>query len=80
MNADNLMLAAFVVFILLVGWRMRERWAEGEEKTLGPDGGRLARVRKWWAIVQLVVLGGLAVYMVPLLWADFRAVGERDTV
>lgn len=68
MNSDTVILAAFGLFVLLVVFRSRPN------RTV-PDGGKpgkVSRFRSVWAIVRLVVLGGLMVYMVPVLWRDFR--------
>ena len=83
MNGDILILAAFAVFVVLLVWRMKERFADlqrQEEQAPLEEKSRLARIRKGWRVSQLVVLGGLAIYMVPFLWADFHHLGQREMV
>ena len=83
MNGDILILAAFAVFVVLLVWRMKERFADlqrQEEQAPLEEKSRLARIRKGWRVIQLVVLGGLAIYMVPFLWAHFHHLGQPEMV
>lgn len=83
MNGDTLILAAFVVFVLLLGWRVKARYAElqeREQQAPPEERGRFAHARKWWKAIQLLVLCGLLAYMVPFLWSDFHHLEEQKTI
>ena len=83
MNLDTLMSVAFGIFIVLLIWRMRERLKENSEKQeckTDENKSGWANFRKWWRIVQLVILCGLLFYMMPLLWKDFQFFEERDSI
>lgn len=78
MSGDTLILAAFCVFVLLLGMRMRQRYAEW--KKAGHEGrldAKESRLRSIITILQLLVLGGLMIYMIPVLIRDFsQPIGE----
>lgn len=81
MNLDILISVAFGIFIVLLVWRMRERLKENSENQnykVNEEESGWASFRKWWMIVQLIVLCGLLFYMVPLLWKDFQSLEERN--
>lgn len=83
MNLDTLMLVAFGIFIVLLVWRARERLKEGSENheyKINKTKSVWDIPRKWWMIVQVVILSGLLFYMLPLLWKDFQLLEECDVV
>lgn len=71
MSGDTIIFIAFCLFILLLGSRFRQRISESK-------GGRpeMKRRVRFFSIIQLVVLGGLMIYMVPLLIRDFSGPGQ----
>ncbi len=72
MERDEVILGAFCLFVLLLGIRQRlHRTGQGQDQT--EDGSRFRLV---FRIAGLVVLGGLIIYMVPVLWRDFRMFGQ----
>lgn len=72
MSGDTLILGAFCIFILLLGFRMKQRYAEWKQAERQKKlNGHESRLRRIVTIVQLVVLAGLMVYMIPVLVRDF---------
>lgn len=83
MNGDTIILAAFCVFIVLLGVRMKQRYAEWKKNQvqLDPEVARKeSKIRYWFTIIQLVVLGALMVYMTPSLMKDFTGAGSGNFV
>ena len=66
MSGDTIIFIAFCLFILLLGSRFRQRITES-----GGARPEMKRRVRFFSIVQLVVLGGLMIYMIPLLIRDF---------
>ena len=81
MSGDTLILGAFCIFILLLGFRMKQRYREWKqaERQKKMDGSA-SRLRRIVTIVQLVVLAGLMVYMIPILFRDFSHLEEVGRV
>ncbi len=79
MSKDTLMLVAFCLFVLLLGMRMKQRYAEWKSEKDGsgsvpgtfPERKRGNKRRRLLFVIQLFVLGGLLVYMTPILIRDF---------
>ena len=73
------MLVAFCLFVLLLGMRMKQRYAEWKCEKDGnggvpgtfPERKRGNKRRRLLFVIQLFVLGGLLVYMTPILIRDF---------
>lgn len=78
MERDTIILAALCLFVILVGFRLRQRYVERpEQKRIEHS----SRFRLIMTIIQLVVLGGLMIYMIPVLWRDINVpeqVGGMD--
>lgn len=83
MSGDTLILAAFCVFVVLLGMRMKQRFAEWKRnkgQVSAEDSRKESAIRRWFAVIQLVVLGGLLVYMIPALFKDLRSPDEGNMV
>lgn len=83
MGGDTLILAAFCVFIIILGVRMKQRhaeWKKNQAQLQPQDARKESKIRYWFTIIQLVVLGALMVYMVPGLVSDFTSGGSGDLV
>lgn len=83
MSGDTLILAAFCVFVVLLGMRMKQRFAEWKRnkgQVSAEDSRKESAIRRWFAGIQLVVLGGLLVYMIPALFRDLRSPDEGNMV
>lgn len=65
MDRDTLVFIAFCVFTLLLGVRF---WQQRRERKTETEAGR----RRYFTLIQVIVLGGLLIYMVPWLVRDFR--------
>lgn len=79
MDRDTLIFIAFCVFVLLLGVRFWQQLRERTEKTAAdrsttdetiPLPGKSRR--RFFILIQVIVLGGLLIYMVPLLIRDFK--------
>lgn len=71
MSGDTIIFIAFCLFILLMGSRFRQRIRES--KGTRPEMKRRVRL---FSMIQLIVLGGLLIYMIPLLIKDFSGQGQ----
>ena len=79
MSKDTLMLVAFGLFVLLLGMRMKQRYVEWKSEKDGsgnvpgtfPERKEGNKRRRVLFVIQLFVLGGLLVYMTPILVRDF---------
>lgn len=71
MNRDALMLGAFALFLILVVILWRKTCNEKQKQTTLFVGRR--RIFK---IIQLLILFGLLIYMIPLLWMDLQDVAQ----
>ena len=69
MDIDILILVAFCFFIVLVGIRLKQLRIENQTQATSTLRSNYRKVFKY---LQCLVLLGLAVYMIPLLWADFQ--------
>ena len=65
MDRDTLIFIAFCVFILLLGVRF---WQQLRERTERTEADR----RCYFILIQVIVLGGLLIYMLPWLIRDFK--------
>ncbi len=86
MDRDTLMLIAFCAFLLLVGIRLKQQLTERKKQNrpLDVNASPAERVpersvaksriyrRRIWEIVQLLVVGGLLLYMSVVLIGDFN--------
>lgn len=78
MSRDTLVLAAFCIFIVILVVRMRQRYRELKNHPEQEERWKESRWRYTLLVVQFVVLGGLMLYMVPLLMDDFERWREVD--
>lgn len=79
MDRDTLIFIAFCVFILLSGVRF---WQQLRERAVKTEADRSAADetvplpaksrRRYFILIQVTVLGGLLIYMVPWLIRDFK--------
>lgn len=83
---DTVVFIAFCVFVLLLGIRIKQRWQSGKKETPVSEeeempknsiawNNRLKKKRRRFIFlwIQLMVLAGLSVYMIPFLIRDFTA-------
>lgn len=82
MDRDTLIFIAFCAFVLLLGlraglqFRDRTEKSETERTAAGKTVQRPEKSRRrFFSLVQVIVLGGLLIYMVPLLIRDFNGTG-----
>lgn len=88
MKGDTLIFIAFCAFIVLLGIRMIQQFekkkriaVEKEEDKASepcPVSTKRRRYTCFWAIVQVVVLAGLIIYMIPVLIEDFSTGESRE--
>lgn len=79
MDRDTLIFIAFCVFILLLGVRF---WQQFRERAVKMEADRIAADetvplpaegrRHYFILIQVIVLGGLLIYMVSRLIRDFK--------
>ena len=79
MDRDTLIFIAFCVFILLLGVRFWQQLRERTERTeadrsIADEAVPLpAKSRRcYFILIQVIVLGGLLIYMLPWLIRDFK--------
>ena len=76
MDRDTLIFIAFCVFILLLGVRFWQQLRERTEtdRSIADEAVPLpAKSRRcYFILIQVIVLGGLLIYMLPWLIRDFK--------
>ena len=84
MDRDTLIFIAFCVFILLLGVRFWQQLRERTERTeadrsIADEAVPLpAKSRRcYFILIQVIVLGGLLIYMLPWLIRDFKGAGTE---
>lgn len=81
MGRDTIIFIAFCLFLLLAGMRLQQRLSEqkSEEAAAAEEKDQKHSWRRYYWIVQWVILGGLLVYMLPVLVHHFMGPGPVFT-
>ena len=74
MDRDTLIFIAFCVFILLLGVRFWQQLRERTDRSIADEAVPLPAKsrRRYFILIQVIVLGGLLIYMLSWLIRDFK--------